>query len=243
MNDKLFTPKQLSQLFGVCPQTLISWEKCGKITAVRTQGGHRRYKYDAPDPVPTSKDPNAKTSYVYARVSSAKQKGDLQRQVDALQTIYPNYEVVQDVGSGLNFKRRGLITILDGLFAGRVQKVVVAHRDRLCRFGFDLFQHIFDRFGATLEVLSDSDVKEPINELAQDLLSVVTVFTARYYGARSYIAHKKNQDLPNRKTGRTVQPVPRRIKVLLQQSGEHTQGTRRQRIVKSSKVTTSSATK
>ena len=226
MNEQQFTPRELAKLFGVTTQTLQEWEREGKITAVRTKGGHRRYIHAVPKlPEP---DSNNKKNYIYARVSSSKQKPDLQRQVAMLQKAYPNHEVVQDVGSGINFKRRGLVTILDQVFGGNVSQVVVAHRDRLTRFGFELFQLIFDRFGVSLEVMSDSDIKEPITELAKDLLSVVTVFTARYYGSRSYQALSKNKVLPKQRTNKASKPMHRGIKVLLQQGSKRFKGKRGQ---------------
>lgn len=196
MNETFHTPKELSNLFGVTTETLIQWEKDGKIKAHKTKGGHRRYVYNRP--IRQTPHGGAKTSYIYARVSSGKQKGDLERQVAFLQSQFPNHEVIKDVGSGINFKRRGLITLLDNIFGGKVQEVVVAHRDRLSRFGFELFELIFDRFGVSIQVLSDPDIKEPINELTKDLLSIITVFTARYHGSRAYHKMQKTEDLPNK---------------------------------------------
>ena len=125
---------------------------------------------------------------------------------------------IQDIGSGINFKRRGLITLLDKVFRGEVQEVVVAHKDRLSRFGTEMFELIFKRFGVSFKVLSDTDNKEPITELAKDLLSVVTVFTARYYGQRNYTKVSQAQNLPIRRANKTVQQMPRRVKVFLQRS-------------------------
>lgn len=224
MNEKLYTPKQLGKLFGVTSETLIQWEKEGKIKAEKTQGGHRRYIYNTPDK-PELRN-GEKVSYIYARVSSHKQHKDLERQVAFLQSKFPNHHIIQDIGSGINFKRRGLVTLLDNVFGGRVQEVVVAHRDRLSRFGFELFELIFERFGTHLQVLSDPDDKEPINELAKDLLSVVTVFTARYYGSRAYTKVSKVEDLSYQRTSRPFQQMPRSVKVLLQ---SRYQSNRRQR--------------
>jgi predicted site-specific integrase-resolvase len=223
MNEGVFTPKELSKLLHVSVETLKYWENNGKIKASKTQGGHRRYHYSFP-----SQDQSNKKQYIYARVSSSKQKHDLQRQVDALQKAHPTFEVVQDIGSGINFKRRGLLTLLDQTIAGNVSQVVVAHRDRLARFGFELFQHLFQRFGVTLTVLSDPDIKEPARELATDLLSIITVFTARYYGSRGYKVLQKNKVLSNPRAAPFLKPVLRRSKVLLQQSSSHPQRKRSQ---------------
>lgn len=207
MNEKLYTPKEMASLFAVTPKTLQAWEASGKIKAIRTEGGHRRYLYAAPLQVQQNEEPKKK--YIYARVSSRKQVGDLQRQIVALQKAYPTFETIKDVGSGLNFKRKGLITLLDQVIRGNVQEVVVAHRDRLARFGYEMFLFLFNRFGVSFKVLSDEDIKEPITELAKDLLSIVTVFTARYHGSRSYKVLQKNKILPKQRAKKTIKPMSR----------------------------------
>lgn len=228
MNDQVFTPKQLSKLFGVTTQTLKEWEREGKIKAIKTEGGHRRYIHSI---LEVSDPKTSKRKFIYARVSSSKQKHDLQRQIDALQARYPDYETIQDVGSGINFKRRGLITLLEQIIGRNVSHVVVAHRDRLTRFGFELFEYLFERFGVSFEVMSDDDVKEPITELAKDLLSIVTVFTARYYGSRSYSVHKENKILPHSRTKGSPKQMHRRVKVLLQQNNKYSQRKRSERLI------------
>jgi len=215
MDDRLYRPQELSKYFGVTQQTLTQWEKEGKIKATRTPGGHRRYIYVN---IKSSTKDESKEKYIYARVSSHKQTTDLQRQVDALQKTYPDYEVIQDIGSGINFKRRGLVSLLDKVLGGQVSHIVVAHRDRLTRFGFDMFLYLFQRFNVTLQVMSDDDIKEPATELAKDLLSIITVFTARYHGSRSYKTLSQNKVLPKHRTTKTSKPMHGRIKVLLQQS-------------------------
>jgi len=214
---EVFTPKKLSEIIGVTPQTLSQWANDGKLKVVKTQGGHRRYLFQQ---VAKSASSVEQKAYCYARVSSAKQKGDLQRQVALLKAQYPNHQILEDIGSGINFRRRGLITLLERVFAGDVSEVVVAHRDRLTRFGFELFEYIFKRFKVSLRILSDDGTREPIQELAKDLLSIVTVFTARYYGSRNY-SNKENKNLPKQKTTRSLQQMPRRIKVLLQPRSAH----------------------
>lgn len=223
MNDKSYTPKQLSELLNVTPETLKQWEIQGKIKATKTKGGHRRYFYANIIDTINQRTEEPKKQFIYARVSSTKQKNDLERQVAALKEAYPSFDVIQDVGSGINFRRRGFISLLDNVLGGNVSQIVVSHRDRLTRFGFELFQMLFTRFGVTLTVLSDSDIEEPITELAKDLLSIVTVFTARYYGSRKYQVHPKNKVLSNRTSSSVSKPMLRGVKVLLQQSRRHTQ--------------------
>ena len=217
MNDRLYNPKELSTLLGVTTQTLKEWENEGKIEAIKTPGGHRRYIHKIIKAQTLESDQSTNKKYIYARVSSHKQKEDLQRQVAMLQEKYPDFEIVQDIASGINFRRRGLITILDQVFAGNVSTVVVAHRDRLTRFGYDLFQYVFEKFNVSLEVVSDDDIKEPTTELAKDLLSIVTVFTARYHGSRKYKVLQENKVLPKQRTKAPSKQMRRGVKVLLQQ--------------------------
>ena len=226
----------MANVFGVTTQTLQDWERQGKIKAIKTEGGHRRYIYDVPRVHGESK--KSKRKFIYARVSSTKQKLDLQRQVNALQTQYPDFEVIQDIGSGINFKRRGLITLLENVLGGNVSHIVVAHRDRLTRIGFDLFQYLFTKFGVSFEVMSDDDIKEPIADLAKDLLSIVTVFTARYYGSRKYSLLKENKVLSKQRTKKTPKPVHWRSKVLLQQDNQNSEGKRGRRTTQKTSLET-----
>ena len=108
---------------------------------------------------------------------------------------FPYYEVYSDIGSGLNYKRKALRNILEQLFAGGIKEVVVAHKDRLCRFGFELFEFMFAKHGAILTVFGAEGIKEPLDEFTEDVLSIVTVFTARYYGSRKYKVLQDGQDL------------------------------------------------
>ncbi len=218
-DDKnLWSPRDLANKFGVSTETLRLWENKGRIKATKTKGGHRRYVFiDTND----STEESSKRKIIYARVSSFKQRNDLERQVKLLQSEYPTFEIIKDIGSGINFKRRGLVSILESVFRNEVQTVVVAHKDRLCRFGFDLLQQIFKSFGTSLVILSNDGFKEPIRELAEDLLSIVTVFSARYHGSRKYNLQSKNKNLSKQTTSNTIQQMPRSIKILLQQGKQY----------------------
>lgn len=220
MNETLYTPRELAKFLGVTTETLKQWAEEGKIRFTKTSGGHRRYIYTKPINCTNQQCEPSKKAYIYARVSSGKQKNDLERQVQSLQSKFPTHHVIKDIGSGINFKRKGLVSLLDQVISGNVSEVVVAHRDRLCRFGFEMFSFLFNRYNVSLQVLSDEDVEEPINTLAKDLLSIVTVFTARYYGARKYTSDvlQKNKNIPKRRTSNSLQQVHRRIKVFLQPS-------------------------
>jgi predicted site-specific integrase-resolvase len=119
-------------------------------------------------------------------VSSKKQENDLKHQVSFIKEKYPDYEVLTDIGSGINPNRKNFKTLLDRILDGTVKEVVVAHKDRLSRFSFDIIQLICRKFGTKLIVIDDKENKEPAEELTEDLMSVITVFSARYYGSRKY---------------------------------------------------------
>ena len=133
----------------------------------------------------------------YARVSSTKQKDDLQRQVVYLKEKFPQADVVCDIASGLNFKRKGLNTILVRLLKGDKFTLVVDHRDRLARFGYELIEFLVQQNGGKLMVLNNGS-NEPSEEskLTTDLLSILHHFSCRAYGKRSH-QHQKDKSDPD----------------------------------------------
>lgn len=182
------TPKQAARALGVHVKTLARWETEGKIKAVKTPAGQRRYDLEAylkANPSTTTNDTTRTTTVLYARVSTNNQRNDLTRQAAALTERYPGCEVVTEVGSGLNFRRRKLLAILERVIRGDIQMLVVAHRDRLARFGFELIEWLCAQFGCTVVVLYQQK-HSPQTELVQDMLSVVHCFSARLYGLRKY---------------------------------------------------------
>ena len=171
--------------FKVHPQTLRRWAVTGRIAFKLSPGGIRLYKLPDDDTAPTIPQELQKKKIVYARVSSANQKDDLQRQADYLLSKYPTYDLVTDIGSGINWKRKGLLSLLDAANQGALAEVVVATRDRLCRFAFDLLSTVFKQRGVRLVVLDSSDMS-PEQELSDDLLSIVQIFCCRRNGKRRY---------------------------------------------------------
>jgi len=167
------------ELTGLHPNTLRKYADAGHIPSKRTPAGQRLFGIDAWLGVKTA-------TACYARVSSHKQKDDLQRQVEWLAARYPDAEIVRDVGSGLNFNRKGLRALLERCLSGEQLTVVVAHQDRLCRFGFELVRWIIERNGGKIVVLGKSAKCSPFDELTQDLLSILGVFSARMHGLRKY---------------------------------------------------------
>lgn len=172
------------EYFQVSDQTLRRWAKSGQIKSIVTQGGH--FRFFIPD------EEESKRKIVYCRVSNRKQKEDLERQVKYMQKRYPNYEVIKDIGSGINFKRQGFLHILEELIQGNVSEVVVSTKDRFCRFNYELFEWLFQKHGAELLCHKSGKESSPEQELSEDLLSIITVFSARYHGKRKY--HSESED-------------------------------------------------
>jgi excisionase family DNA binding protein len=190
----VYKPSQLAEKLKVSKETLRLWAERGKIKITKTDGGHRRYIYNEEV---DNKEINF--NFIYARVSSKKHEDDLKRQVKFLQELYPKYKVITDIGSGINFNRKGFNNIIKAVIAGTVKEIVVAHKDRLCRFGFELIENLCKHFSTTITVINDNDDKSTESELAEDLLSIITVFTARFYGKRKYNKNKNKNETKNDK--------------------------------------------
>lgn len=173
--------RKACEVLGVCNDTLRRWADENKIKYIRTPTGHR--KYDLSSVLPAKVE--HKISVCYCRVSSAKQKDDLERQQKYMLELYPDHTIVSDIGSGLNYKRQGLTTLLERVCRREVSEIVVAHKDRLCRFGFELFAKICKIFGTRLVVLDEVSLS-PEQELVQDVLAILTVFSCRIHGLRKY---------------------------------------------------------
>jgi predicted site-specific integrase-resolvase len=169
-----------AEKLGLHPNTLRKWADAGKINHIKTASGQRRYDIETflGEAAPAE-------TICYCRVSSYKQKDDLHRQVAFMSEQFPAARIIKDIGSGINFKRKGLKALLDSTLDGRKLTVVVAHKDRLCRFGFDLIQWLIERSGGEVLVLNESKLS-PEAELTQDLLTILHVFSCRMHGLRSY---------------------------------------------------------
>jgi predicted site-specific integrase-resolvase len=179
------TPKEASKYYNVAENTLRTWSLQGKIKYTTTKGGHRRYMLPTPENQTNQTNQTKQIKVIYTRVSSKKQSEDLKRQTDYLKNKYPTHTIFSDIASGINFERKGFRTILEGVFKGNISEVVVAHKDRFTRFGYSLFEWIFKQHDSILVCDQESETDKE-NELSEDLMSIITVFTARYYGRRKY---------------------------------------------------------
>jgi len=193
---KFLCRKDTEKYFRISKDTLFSWERDGLIDYLRTKPltGHKRYDvYSYKGIVSTPKQCNTTTpdtnkqkrKICYCRVSTRSQSNDLDRQIESMQKLFPGYTIIKDFGSGINFKRQGLLSLLDGAIEGTIESIVVSHRDRLTRFGFELFEWLFNKHGVSLVVLEQT-VGSKEHELCQDMLAIMHVFSCRANGSRRY---------------------------------------------------------
>lgn len=180
---------QAANELGVVKETLRRWEKSGKITVERTQKGHRRYDLSSLRGVMPRKNFDEKHTVAYARVSSHDQKEDLKRQVLVLESFCAchgwKYEILQDLGSGMNYNKKGLRRLIKEICSGKVGRLVIAHKDRLLRFGAELIFSLCEQFGTEVVIINSAEDGSFEDDLVQDVLEIITVFSARLYGSRS----------------------------------------------------------
>jgi predicted site-specific integrase-resolvase len=188
MNDQYVSPIKIHKRFAVTRTTLQRWASAGKIDYIVTPTG--RWLYSIQSVEQTLNTAAKRKKAIYCRVSSKKQSEDLARQVSYLQGEYPGRETFQDIGSGLNWNRKNFNTLLEQVMQGDIEEIVVAYKDRLARFSFDLIKKVCDFHGTEI-VVHHNDPKTISEDeaLSQDLLSIINVFVARNNGKRS----KKNK--------------------------------------------------
>ena len=191
IQDTYISTNAATKRYNTTASTLARWLKKGKIKGRKNEDtGKYLYCKSSLDSIFT-KDINTpqkieKKYICYARISSHKQKDDLQRQVEFLRSKYPNHDVVWDVGSGINYERKKFKAILESSMQGELKELVVAHRDRLCRFGFDIIKFILEFNKTKFIVINNGVAKQGTDELTEDLSSIIHVYTMRQLGRRRY---------------------------------------------------------
>ena len=186
-NERFISTKETRKLLGVTTKTLVNWANSGKINTIKSPSGIRLYNLnDIQNVLGCDVNFKEKKKIAYCRVSSHKQKDDLERQKNFFRHEYPDFILVEDIGSGINWKRKGLKTILKQAMQGDISDVVVAHRDRLCRFGFELVQWILESNGVKLTVLDRENHKSPDQDLTDDILSIIHIYSCKQMGRRRY---------------------------------------------------------
>ena len=181
------SPSEASKHYKVSKETLRLRAISGEIDYITTSGGHHRYKI-----IPINVSEYVRKKVIYARVSSSKQKKDLDKQIKFIQQKFPQHSVYKDIGSGFNFERKGFITLLEQVMSGNIEEIVIAYNDRLTRIGFEFILFLCKHFNTKLTVLSDKDDKSSNQEFTEEFISVITHYTSKFYGLRKYDLHKKN---------------------------------------------------
>jgi predicted site-specific integrase-resolvase len=204
--EEFLPSKKVCEILGVHPRSLYVWEAKKIIETIRTPGGKRLYnvkKYLLEQERNIEKNKinfkniknknqiediiDNKQKIIYARVSSLGQADDLTRQINKLQHAYPEYLLIKDIGSGMNMNRKGLRKIIDLAIKGMLDEVVVVHKDRLCRFGYELITDLITKYSnGKITIMESKEDKEPKEELVEDVLQIMNIFVAKFNGMRKY---------------------------------------------------------
>ena len=206
MTDKYVTGKEASEKLGVHQRTLYQWDKKGWIETIRTDGNKRLYNVDKYlnekkcnnnedciknlENIDKTKD---KLKISYVRVSTQGQKDDLERQKKQMKELYPKHIMIEDIGSGVNLNKRGIRKIINLAIEGRIEELVIAYKDRLARFGYELIEDLITTYSkGKIIIINKKKELKPEEELAFDVLQIMNVFTAKMNGLRKYNKKKNN---------------------------------------------------
>lgn len=187
--SKIYRVSEFAKRIGKSSRTLRRWDKTGVLVAKRHPSGHRYYDESDVRKV-LGGLPKSRRTIVYCRVSSANQKDDLENQVKAmeqfcLQSGTAVDDWISEIGGGMNFKRKRFLKLMEDVQQGRIAKLLIAHKDRLCRFGFEYFEWMARENGCEFVVVNQESFS-PQQEMIEDLLAIVHTFSCRLYGLRRY---------------------------------------------------------
>jgi predicted site-specific integrase-resolvase len=187
--SKKYRPYEFANKVGVSTRTLRRWDATGKLIAKRTPSNHRYYDETDFNKLFNLKEEDRKT-IVYCRVSSAGQKNDLKSQIEAMEEFCLSSgtivdEWIQEIGGGMNFKRQKFLSLMSRIQTGEIKKLLVAHKDRLCRFGFDYFSFLAKENNCEI-IIVNQDSLSPQQEMVEDLMAIIHTFSCRLYGLRKY---------------------------------------------------------
>ena len=209
MEHRLVKIGAAAKLLGTTPGQLRKWEANGELLPARkTQGGTRYYAIADLFGRSAAASPEEPLTVCYARVSSHDQKADLDRQQAALEAYCATKgwrtRVIRDLGSGMNYRKKGLQELLELILHRRLERLVITHQDRLLRFGAELVFRLCELQGIEIVILHQGEQPSFEEELAQDVLKIITVFSARLYGSRSHRSKQLLDALANDGEGSVV---------------------------------------
>lgn len=185
MNNIYVPRRKVTETLGIHYQTVVNLVKRKEIDIIKigSKYGYNLNKYIEDNNITIKQ----KKLICYCRVSSQKQKEDLERQINVMKEKYPNHLIISDIGSGLNFKRKGLLDIINMAIKNEINEVVIAYKDRLARFGYDLIEIILkEHSNANIIILNKTEEKTTEQELTEDIISIMNVYVAKINGLRKY---------------------------------------------------------
>ena len=198
---KYYSIGEFANKIGKTVQTLRNWDKNGSLKPHHiTEGGTRYYSQEQLNHFLgiQSKIKRNKKTIGYCRVSSHKQKDDLERQIENVKTyMYAKgyqFEMISDIGSGIHYNKKGLNQLIDMITNSEVDKIVVLYKDRLLRFGYEWIENLCEKYGTTIEIIDNTEKTEE-QELVEDFIQIVTVFSCRLQGKRANKAKKMIKEL------------------------------------------------
>lgn len=220
INEENYIPiREVCKIIGLKYKSIRTLTKTANIKTLSTPSGQTLYskqsvlEYINSNTNIPEETTNKRYSVVYCRVSSTKQKDDLQRQIELARTQFPTHKVISDIASGINWERKGLQTILEYAMQRNLEELVVFHKDRLSRSGFDLIKKIIETSGGKVIVVDNQISKSAEQELAEDLLSIIHIYSCRQMGRRRYsrrkedIKNSEDQTLPIEGTKENVETL------------------------------------
>lgn len=192
---------KFAELIGVTQQSLRNWDKTGRLKPHHTsKSGYRYYSQEQLYHYLGLKDERQESRKIigYCRVSSNKQKDDLERQIENVKTyMYArgySFEIISDMGSGINYNKKGLNQLITMITSYEVDKIVVLFKDRLLRFGYELIETLCVKYGTEIEIIDNTEQTEE-QELVEDLVQIITVFSCKLHGKRANKAKKMIKEL------------------------------------------------
>ena len=197
--SKYYSINKFSKILGVSAQTLRNGDKKGKLHPHHTSSnGYRYYSHEQLNQVMNVKPNLDRIVIGYCRVSSNKQKDDLERQIENMKLYLTAqgkpFEIISDIGSGIDYKKKGLKELIKRISQNKVDKVVVFYKDRLLRFGFELVEYIASLYDCDIEIIDHTEKTEQ-QELVEDLVQIITVFSCKLQGKRANKARKLVKEL------------------------------------------------
>jgi putative resolvase len=183
---------EVIKTLGICYQTLYKMAERKEIDTVKV-GENTLYNINK-----YLREKNVlhkeRIKICYCRVSSNKQKEDLERQIKFMKDKFPTHTIIQDIGSGLNYKRKGLQELMEKAINGEIEELVIAYKDRLTRFGYEMIEWLISKYSnGKITVINKSEEETPVEELTKDIVSIMNVYVAKVNGLRKYKTHIKEE--------------------------------------------------